>query len=165
VKKAQPDPDLQRIQDFADLVAASARSARQRERVVRAAGVPVTGASLDALRLVARHGPIAVSEVARRLRVDQSTASRQVRPLEERGLVVRSADPADARVARLSVSDEGRGVLARVREVWLEDFDAALSDWSPQDRRLLGELLERFRKALLEARTDETGWSLRKSGG
>jgi hypothetical protein len=52
-----------------------------------------------------------------------------------------------------------------VREVWLEDFDAALSDWSPQDRRLLGELLERFRKALLEARTDETGWSLRKSGG
>jgi DNA-binding MarR family transcriptional regulator len=164
VKRPQPDPDLQRIQDFADLVAASARSVRQRERVVRAAGVPVTGASLEALRLVARHGPIAVSEVARRLRVDQSTASRQLRPLEERGLVVRSADPADARVARLSASEEGRGVLARVREVWLEDFDVALSDWSPQDRKLLGELLERFRKALLEARTDEAGWSVRKSG-
>jgi DNA-binding MarR family transcriptional regulator len=165
VRRAQPDPDLQRIQDFADLVAASARSARQRERLVRAAGVPVTGASLDALRLVARHGPIAVSEVARRLGVDQSTASRQVRPLEERGLVVRSADPADARVARIAVSDEGRGVLARVREVWLQDFAVALSDWSPQDRRLLADLLERFRKALLEARTDERGWSVRKGPG
>jgi DNA-binding MarR family transcriptional regulator len=163
VRKPLPDRDLQRIQDFADLVAASAKSTRQRERVVRAAGVPVTGAGLEALRLVARHGPIAVSEVARRLGVDQSTASRQLRPLEEKGLVVRAADPADARVARLSVSDEGRGVLARVREVSLNDFDVALADWSPADRRRLGELLERFRTALLEARTDESGWSVRKA--
>jgi DNA-binding MarR family transcriptional regulator len=160
VKRPQADPDLLKIQEFADLVAASARSARQHERVVRAAGVPVTGASLEALRLVARHGPIAVSEVARRLRVGQSTASRQLRPLEERGLVVRSGDPADARVARLSTSDAGRAVLARVREVSLNDFDVALGDWEPADRKLLAELLERFRKALLEARTDETGWSV-----
>lgn len=160
MKRPQADPDLLKIQEFADLVAASARSARQHERVVRAAGVPVTGASLEALRLVARHGPIAVSEVARRLRVGQSTASRQLRPLEERGLVVRGADPTDARVARLSLSEEGRGVLARVREVSLNDFDVALGDWEPADRKLLAELLERFRKALLEARTDETGWSV-----
>ena len=160
MKRPQADPDLLRIQEFADLVAASARSARQHERVVRAAGVPVTGASLEALRLVARHGPIAVSEVARRLRVNQSTASRQLRPLEEQGLVVRSADPADARVARLSASDDGRGVLGRVREVSLNDFDVALGDWTPADRKLLAELLERFRKALLEARTDATGWSV-----
>ena len=160
MKRPPADPDLLKIQDFADLVAASARSARQHERVVRAAGVPVTGASLEALRLVARHGPIAVSEVARRLRVGQSTASRQLRPLEENGLVARSVDPADARVARLSASEEGRAVLARVREVSLNDFDVALGDWVPADRKRLAELLERFRKALLEARTDETGWSV-----
>ena len=166
MKRAQADPDLLKIQEFADLVAASARSARQHERVVRAAGVPVTGASLEALRLVARHGPIAVSEVARRLRVGQSTASRQLRPLEDKGLVARSVDPADARVARLSATEEGRAVLARVREVSLNDFDVALGDWASADRKALAELLERFRKALLEARTDETGWSVpaRKAG-
>ena len=161
MKRAQADPDLLKIQEFADLVAASARSARQHERVVRAAGVPVTGASLEALRLVARHGPIAVSEVARRLRVGQSTASRQLRPLEDKGLVARSVDPADARVARLSATEEGRAVLARVREVSLNDFDVALGDWASADRKALAELLERFRKALLEARTDATGRSVR----
>jgi DNA-binding MarR family transcriptional regulator len=73
---------------------------------------------------------------------------------------VRSADPADARVARLSVSPDGRAVLGRVREVSLNDFDVALGDWTPADRKRLAELLERFRKALLEARTDATGWSV-----
>jgi DNA-binding MarR family transcriptional regulator len=165
VRRKLDDPDLLRIQEFADLVAASARSARQHERVVRAAGVPVTGASLEALRLVARHGPITVGEVARRLRVGQSTASRQLRPLEEKGLVARSADPRDARVARLSASEDGRAVLARVREVSLNDFDVALGAFSAEERRRLSELLERFRRALLEARTDELGWSVRRGSG
>jgi DNA-binding MarR family transcriptional regulator len=159
------DPDLLRIQEFADLVAASARSARQHERVARAAGVPVTGASLEALRTVARHGPITVGEVARRLRVGQSTASRQLRPLEEKRLVARSADPADARFAHLSATEEGRAVLARVREVSLNDFDVALGGFTLEERRRLAELLERFRNALLEARTDARGWSVREEPG
>jgi len=153
---------LLRIYEFVDLVAASARSHRQRERVARAAEVPITGASVSALALVARHGPLAVSALARRLHVEQSTASRQLRPLEVHGLVERKVDPSDRRVAKLTVTEEGRHVLMRTREVALNDFDVALGDWSKADRARLAALLDRFRADLLAARVDATGWSVGK---
>jgi DNA-binding MarR family transcriptional regulator len=156
------DPHLLVIREFTELVAASARSARQRERVVRAARVPVTGAGLMALRTIERHGPIVVSDLARRLEVDQSTVSRQVRPLEEMALAQRATDPDDRRVSWLTITASGRKVLERVEEVMLNDFDVALSDWRDDDRALLAELLARFRDALLHTRTDDTGWSVRK---
>jgi DNA-binding MarR family transcriptional regulator len=156
------DPAVRALSELADLIAASARSARQRERVVRAARVPLTSAELVALRAVERHGPVAVSELARRLELDQSTASRQLRPLEAEGLVARSVDPVDRRAARLVVTPKGRRLLDRVREVPLNDYAVALSDWSDGDRALLAQLLDRLREGLLRTRADETGWSVRK---
>ncbi|MEX2255210.1 MAG: MarR family transcriptional regulator [Acidimicrobiia bacterium] len=154
------DPDLVAIYDFTTLVSASARSARQHERIVRAVGEPIAGAGLLALRVIERHGPVAVSDVARRLQVDQSTASRHVRPLEDLGFVARTADAEDRRIAWLAVTPAGRRVLDRARDVALHDFDAALADWSPADRRTLGTLVERLRRSLLEAEIDESGWSI-----
>ena len=102
------DPDLLAIYDFTVLVSASARSARQHERIVRAVGAPISGSGLLALRVVERHGPIAGSELARRLQVDQSTSSRHIRPLERLGLLGRTADGVDRRVAWLKVTPAGR---------------------------------------------------------
>jgi DNA-binding MarR family transcriptional regulator len=162
-RRAGPrDPDLLRIYAFADLVAASARSQRQRERLVRAAGVPITGAHLAALGLVGRHGPIAVSELAQRLRIDPSTASRHLRALEERRLVARKSEPGDRRISRLVLTGAGRDVLLRTRDVALNDFEVALGDWSPPDRSRLAALLERLHADLLRARVDESGWSIGK---
>lgn len=158
---AEPDPDLVRIWEFTELVAASARSTHQRDRVLRAAGVAVAPASFGVLRLLRRHGPSSMGEIARRVGVDQSTATRQVRPLEDHGLVSRSADPDDRRVAMLEITPAGLDVLRRTRAVALNDFHVALADWDPADRRLLADLVDRFRAGLLEARADETGWSYR----
>ncbi len=156
------DPQLHAIHEFAELVAASARSSAQRERLLRAARVPLTGASLNVLGLIERRGPIVVSDLARRLGIDQSTASRQLRPLEDLGLVARTMDRDDRRVAWLSVTVKGRRVRERVRDVILNDFDVALGDWSVADRTLLAELLDRFRTDLLRARVDDSGWSVDK---
>jgi DNA-binding MarR family transcriptional regulator len=158
-----PDSDLLRIYDFTQLLVASSRSPRQRERMARAARMPVTGASLTALRLIERHGPIVVTELARRLEVDQSTVSRQIRPLEELGLVQRTTDPTDRRVARLAIAGKGRKLLDRARDVVLNDFDVAMSDWSEKDRKRLAELLERFRVGLLEAQIDDSGWAVART--
>ena len=159
------DPVLLAVHDFTTLVTASARSARQHERILRAASVSLTPAGLRALRVVERFGPIKVSDVARRLDVDQSTASRQIRPLEEQALVERTSDGDDGRVSWLGLTDAGERVLGRVRDVFLNDFAVALDDWAPEDRDRLGLLLERFRADLLAARVDETGWSTHKAVG
>src|SRR3954470_20130878 len=113
------DPTLHALYEFTELIAANVRSARQRERVMRAAKTPLTRAGLNALRIVERHAPVAVSEIARRLGVDQSTARRQLRPLEEQRLVTRAGDDQDRRVAWLSLTPKGQRVLERTKEVWL----------------------------------------------
>jgi DNA-binding MarR family transcriptional regulator len=156
------DEHLLVVRDFIDLIAANSASARQRERVLRAVEAPVTPASHAVLRLIERHEPMVVSDVARRLNLDQSTVSRQLRPLEELELVVRSADDGDRRVAWLSLSETGRQLLDRVRSVALNDLAVALDDWSADDRAALALLLQRFRDDLLRTRTDESGWSIGK---
>ena len=92
------DPDLLRIHEFVELLAAAANSGRHRQRTLRATGVPLPPASFQALRLVHRRGSVAVTDLARSLGVDQSTASRQIRPLEELDLVSRTVDADDRRV-------------------------------------------------------------------
>jgi DNA-binding MarR family transcriptional regulator len=163
-KVTASDADLERIHEFASLVVASTRSPRQRERLQRALGLTMSETNLGALRLIERQGPIAVTEVARRLEIDQSNASRQIRALEEQELVGRAVDPDDRRVARVAITDAGRKVLAQVRAVALNDYAVALEDWSARDRAQLAELLDRFRVALLAAETDESGWSVGKTG-
>ncbi len=126
--------DLERIHEFTSLLIASTRSPRQRERLQRALGVSLSETNLGVLRLVQRQGPVAVSEVARRLEVDLSNASRQLRALEDQGLVTRTVDPDDRRVARVAVTAPGRRVLERARAIALNDYAVALDDWSARDR-------------------------------
>lgn len=154
--------DLERIHEFTSLLIASTRSPRQRERLQRALGLSLSETSLGALRLVHRHGPVAVSEVARRLEVDLSNASRQLRALEDQGLVTRTVDPDDRRIARVAITATGKRVLDRARAIALNDYAVALDDWSVRDREQLGELLDRFRVALLASVPDESGWSVRR---
>jgi DNA-binding MarR family transcriptional regulator len=147
------DPTLHALYEFTELIAANVRSSKQRERVMRAARVPLTSAGLNALRLVGRHAPLAISELADRLGVDQSTASRQLRPIEDQRLVVRAVDDNDRRVAWLSLTPKGRRVLERTTDVWLQDYEDALEGWSADDRALLGDLLDRLRTDLNRSRS------------
>ena len=155
--------DLERIHEFTSLLIASTRSPRQRERLQRALGLSLSDTNLGVLRLVQRQGPVAVSEVARRLEVDLSNASRQLRALEDQGLVTRTADPDDRRVARVAITAAGRRVLDRARAVALNDYAVALDDWSTRDRAQLATLLDRFRTALLATEPDESGWAVNKT--
>lgn len=153
--------DLERIHEFTSLLIASTRSPRQRERLQRALGLSLSETNLGVLRMVQRHGPIAVSEVARRHEVDLSNASRQLRALEDQGLVTRTVDPDDRRVARVAVTATGRRVLDRARAIALNDYAVALDDWSARDRTQLADLLDRFRVALLATEPDESGWAVK----
>jgi DNA-binding MarR family transcriptional regulator len=149
--------DLRRIRDFVELVSEAARSSRHRERLLRATGTPLTGAGLLAMRVVARRPGVTVSELARALDVDQSTISRQLHPLEAQNLLTRAVDDKDRRVARLTLTTAGRRVLAALGEAAINDIDVALADFTPEDRRALADLLDRFRSGMLAARIDERG--------
>jgi DNA-binding MarR family transcriptional regulator len=70
---------------------------------------------LSAMVTVEEHGPLRLSELARREAVSVPTMSRVLAALDEQGLVVRTPDPQDARGVLVTLSDEGSRRLAQVR--------------------------------------------------
>ncbi len=93
-----------------------------------------------------------LSDVAAGLKVAVPTVSRQVRQLEELGLVVRSQDPVDGRAILLEVTGAGLDALQRMRTEWRATVAEILDSWPEKDREILGELLERFALELLALR-------------
>ncbi len=70
---------------------------------------------LSALVTVEQHGPLRLSELARREAVTAPTMSRVLAALDEQGLVLRAPDPQDARGVLVSLSESGAVTLAEVR--------------------------------------------------
>ena len=145
------EDELRAIDEFIEYIETVARTPYQRDRALGAAGTRVSGAGLNALRLIIREGPLPVNEVARRMGVDQSTASRQIKPIEDAGLVARTSDEADRRVAWLAITREGTALLDRIHQMRRDDLDHVLAGWSDRERAQLARTLERFKQAMLDA--------------
>ncbi len=99
---------------------------------------------------LAEAGPMRLTDLAERLGQDRSTASRHVAALEAAGLVERGEDPADRRVALLSVSPLGAERLAGVVEARRQALRELLDSWSPEERAAFAHLLARFRAGMCE---------------
>jgi DNA-binding MarR family transcriptional regulator len=85
-----------------------------------------------------------LTELAALMEIDLSTASRQVRGLEERGFVSRLEDPRDQRTAWLEVTAAGREVLRAARTERVERISARLADWEEGDVEDLARLLSKL---------------------
>jgi DNA-binding MarR family transcriptional regulator len=88
---------------------------RMARRMRQEAGAALSPSLTAALVTIERHGPLTPSELAQRERVRRPTVTRVLARLEEAGLVDRAADPHDRRSCLVSVSDDGRELLAVVR--------------------------------------------------
>jgi len=73
-----------------------------------AAHADLSAAQAKALRHLAVTGPLAMRDLASRMRCDASNITGIIDRLEERGLVVRQATAADRRVKSLVVTADGR---------------------------------------------------------
>ena len=69
------------------------------------------------LRTVSRHGPLSLTDLARRMELDRSTVGRNVRVVERLALVRPAASP-DQREAAIELAPEGRRVLAEAMPLW-----------------------------------------------
>jgi DNA-binding MarR family transcriptional regulator len=70
---------------------------------------------LAALATTEQHGPLRLSELAKREAVTAPTMSRVLTALGEQGLVVRTPDPLDGRGVLVTVTDAGRARLDEIR--------------------------------------------------
>jgi DNA-binding MarR family transcriptional regulator len=94
-----------------------------------------------------------VNEAAEELRLAPNTVSTLVRQLTDQNMVIRRADPADRRMARLDLTPTMRRKVAAFRDRRVGTLVAAMTRLSVRDQRRLTdavELLGRLAEELLE---------------
>ena len=110
----------------------------------RLPGEELDFAAILLLKALLHGGPMRLSALAASLDLDASTVSRQVRHLEDRGLLERTSDPDDGRASRITLSEQGRVRLeagARRRRAMVAQL---LEHWPDRDREQLRVLLNRL---------------------
>jgi DNA-binding MarR family transcriptional regulator len=106
------------------------------------------GAStLSLLQLVAAAPGIRPSEVATAQGVHPSQVTRQVRELDSLGLVDVTADTADKRSCRITLTTAGSDELHSLTEEGLDRFASFVADWEPEEIRTLTSLLQKLEES------------------
>lgn len=149
------DPAVAGIEAFITQVTAMSRLPASRRRLRRLAQIDTHESGIGILMLLSRTGPLSVTDLARHLGVNQSTASRQVAPLEEDGYLTRTVHPSHRRIQLLALSETGVAACERAHAVGRRDIAWAIRDWPAEDRTRLSELLERFADTWAEAAIDQ----------
>ncbi|WP_051722848.1 MarR family winged helix-turn-helix transcriptional regulator [Streptomyces albus] len=76
--------------------------------------------------------------------VGKATMSRQLRALEELGIVTRRPDPADGRASLVTLTEEGAGRFSAVRRARRERYARKLRSWDRTEIAELARLLHRL---------------------
>ncbi|MBT1094679.1 MarR family winged helix-turn-helix transcriptional regulator [Streptomyces chartreusis] len=131
--------------------------ARQHERLMALAGVPLDRAAVALLRQVADSEPLRPGELAARLGVEASHVTRTVQQLQKTGYVTRVPDPQDRRAQRIELTESGRRAIVRVRDAGARGMQLALADWTPEELRQLATLFHRMVDDFLAHAIDDDG--------
>jgi DNA-binding MarR family transcriptional regulator len=103
--------------------------ARRFDEALRPVGL--TNGQFSLLMSLNRPEPAGMASVATLLAIDRTTLTAALKPLERRGLVTVAKDPVDRRSRRLSLTPEGKTLLASAVPVWEQthrEVEALLKD-------------------------------------
>ncbi|GGF13325.1 MarR family transcriptional regulator [Aliidongia dinghuensis] len=110
--------------------------ARRFDEALRPLGL--TNGQFSLMMSLNRPAPPGIGSVAALLAMDRTTLTAALKPLERRGLIVVTADPADRRSRLMTLTDAGQALLARAVPIWQQthaDVDAQLPDGAPDRLR------------------------------
>jgi len=135
---AMSEFDLNAFMPYQLAVAASRVSRSFSERYRRDFGLSIP--EWRVLAHLSQCGAVSVREVHARVDMDKSKVSRAAARLEQEGYLKKEVDGADRRLVRLSLTGEGRTLMARILPVAMAYQDELIAE--------LGEEAAAFRSAL-----------------
>jgi DNA-binding MarR family transcriptional regulator len=142
---ARPEPaDSAGDDALSEALTAVARQLRDRSAETLAPW-DITPAHLRALRTLARHETMRLSELSDRLQIAPRTATEVVDALQAGGLVRRRADPADRRAVLVEVTERGADMLAEIRAARGTEAGRIFGRLGPDDRAELARILGQLR--------------------
>ena len=95
-----------------------------------------------------RQGGMSMNDLAARLYLDKSTASRVVDALERKGYVTRVQHPEDRRAVVLEASTSGRALEGKIRDEILAEERELLARFAPEVRQAMTQLLRQLTRAV-----------------
>ncbi|WP_317441927.1 MarR family winged helix-turn-helix transcriptional regulator [Streptomyces collinus] len=135
-----PDPDGLLAEQLLRL---TRRVHRIQKRHLERRDVGVTPAQSRLLRTLAHYGsPPRMADLAERLEVVPRAVTTLVDGLEASGKVRRVADPANRRVTRIELTDDGRSTLRELRGARRSAAEEILAPLTEKEREVLGVLLD-----------------------
>lgn len=135
-----PDPDGLLAEQLLRL---TRRVHRIQKRHLEQRDVGITPAQSRLLRTLAHYGsPPRMADLAERLEVVPRAVTTLVDGLEASGKVRRMPDPANRRVTRIELTDEGRSTLRELRGARHSAAEEILAPLTEKERQVLGVLLD-----------------------
>ncbi|UFR06012.1 MarR family transcriptional regulator [Streptomyces sp. Go40/10] len=135
-----PDPDGLLAEQLLRL---TRRVHRIQKRHLEERDLGVTPAQSRLLRTLAHYAsPPRMADLAERLEVVPRAVTTLVDGLEANGKVRRVADPANRRVTRIELTDEGREALRELRGARRSAAEEILAPLTEKEREVLGVLLD-----------------------
>jgi DNA-binding MarR family transcriptional regulator len=144
VRHERAGTDLDAIERAIEQLLRLYSSRKVHSQMASAARVVISQPGFSLIRRLQEAGELSIGELARLTRMDPAATGRQIRQLEEDGLVERTRDVDDGRVVMVRVTPEGESVRHRLGMVGERHLADVLSDWSATDCRQLAALLPRF---------------------
>ena len=121
-------------------------------RALREEALPLEPAQLPVFLRAAHRPGIAQEDIAAATGLDKGTVARTAAALEAQGLLLRSPDPADRRVNRVSLSPRGQALLPRVEAVIGRLHDVIYKGLTREEQdaacRLLVQMCDNLRGSL-----------------
>lgn len=109
-----------------------------------------------ALEALVERAPLTINDLAARLYLDKSTVSRVVDALGRKGLLEKAPHPEDRRAVQLVASPKGKALQAQIADEIRENEKRLLTDFDPEVRSAMIELIGRLASAAAN-RVDTTG--------
>lgn len=94
--------------------------------------------------------PVAINAIADELRLNVSTASRQIAALEAKRFVRRSPDQRNGRTSLIEITPRGREVFGNVRKARIAAYSEILGNWPEAELSRLEETLEKLNHSLAD---------------
>lgn len=104
----------------------------------------IQGRHFGLLAVLGEGIPLSQVDLGDRLGIDRNTIVLLLDDLQSLSLVTRDRDPRDRRAHRVTLTDKGRGVLERSTQMARRTNEEVLSPLSPEERRLLHDLMSKL---------------------
>ncbi len=101
-------------------------------------------AALAVLQKIGGRSKLHPSEIASELGLHQSTITRHVQSLSDKGLVLLKSDPDDGRSCTIELTDSGQKELQRLQEIGLDRFSKFVAVWDAEEVRTFTRLLSKL---------------------